>query len=737
MKKRYLTVSLYLIVYSLFSLTPNAQQPAVSNDAKSMREESLHGVLSKKQLDEPLRSEVMHIRFSPDGKYVLAQDEASINVLSREPFTFLFQINALKVSQAQFTPDSQSIIFYDYDLRVQSWSVAERKSKAEHKIVVGKFCRQTELSPDGKTFACLDTDNALALYDVTTNTSVLRKESFFTPVYKLGDFVFGAGGTYEQNFNSIRNKVINMKFSPDGRYFAAGANSAQRQDFLETSPSVSSAGQNGFQNGYLTLPENITENGSGYPGIRFDRYREAAKSFAFDLTSRKQVSLGGALKSLLVGGFIFIAPDRLLGANPGEDYRTALVKFPTGETLKQMPHDHGKLDAPGHGDYFMVRPLGQNAVGVLSLNDGSLLFASKQPALDLYDDLFVAEQSSGELGLYGVDKKDLRAKAQLPRSPLSELYAVALSPDFKWLAVSGGTRGAVWNVDKGERLFLLRNFDGAYYAEDGAFYVDFPEKGATARMTGVLQTQQRQVLPGRQIETGRGISSDQFDQFLVTIRRVLKDGIPTRSETLAVKDVRTMTTLWSREFPKGMPLAGYDMLNDALILQSPVTSEAAKALIKSDDALTKRLASMKDKEHSHLLEILDLSTGRTRGNLLVGTESDSVFITHVMAAGDRVVVSDTSKLIRIYSLASGELTGQLAGSKAVISKNADLLYITNEGGELSIYSPATMQKLDQFNFSSPVPFARFSDDGKRLFVLTADQTAYVLDVSSLSAKKGN
>lgn len=731
MKKRFLTGLLYLLICSLSNLTLSAQQPAVSNG-----EESLHGVLWKKQLDPPLRSEVKRISFSPDGKYVLAQDDASIDVLSREPFVTLFQINAPKVSPAQFTPDSQSVVFYDYDLRVQSWSVAERKLKTEHNIVSGKFCRQTELSPDGKTFACLDTDNALALYDVATNGQVLRKETFFIPIYKMGGLIMGAGGAIEQNFNSINNKVINMKFSPDGRYFAAGTNSAQRQDFLETSPTVSSASSNGFPNEYTSVPENITENGSGYKGFRFDNYKETAKSFAFDLSSRKQVSLGGALKSLLVGGFTFIAPDRILGANPAEDYRTALVKFPSGETIKQMPHDHGKLDAPGHGDYFMVRPLGENAVGVLSLNDGALLFASKQPALDLYDDLFVAEQASGELGLYGVEKKDLRAKAQLPRSPLSEVYAVALSPDFKWLAVSGRTRGAVWDVEKGERLFLLRSFDGAYYAEDGAFYVDFPEQGYTARMTGLLQTQQRQVLSGRLIETGRGISSAQYGQYLVTTRQVMKDGSPTKSALMEVKDIRTMTPIWSREFPKGKPSGNFNPTNGVLVLQSLVTSETAKALIKSDAALAERLAAMKEKEHSYLLQILDLNTGRPRGNLLVDTGSDSVFIPQVLAAGDRAVVFDTNKHIRIYSLASGEQTGQVAGSKAFMSKNSDLLCVFNENGKLVIYATATTQQVDQFNFSSPVAFARFSEDGKRLFVLTADQTAYVLDVSSLSAPAG-
>ncbi|MGH9603926.1 MAG: hypothetical protein ACRD24_16225 [Terriglobales bacterium] len=38
-----------------------------------------------------------------------------------------------------------------------------------------------------------------------------------------------------------------------------------------------------------------------------------------------------------------------------------------------------------------------------------------------------------------------------------------------------------------------------------------------------------------------------------------------------------------------------------------------------------------------------------------------------------------------------------------------------------------MEKRDQYVFPSPVSLARFSEDGKKLFVLTANQTVYWLD----------
>jgi hypothetical protein len=42
-----------------------------------------------------------------------------------------------------------------------------------------------------------------------------------------------------------------------------------------------------------------------------------------------------------------------------------------------------------------------------------------------------------------------------------------------------------------------------------------------------------------------------------------------------------------------------------------------------------------------------------------------------------------------------------------------------------------MEKRDRFVFSSPVSLERFGPEGRSLFVLTSNQTAYVLDVSAL------
>jgi hypothetical protein len=92
----------------------------------------------------------------PDGQYLLAQDDAGINVLTREPFAQLFRIDTPDYAYyAKFSPDSREIIFLTENLRVERWSVADQKQLEVDEVVLRKGCLETELSPDGKLLACL------------------------------------------------------------------------------------------------------------------------------------------------------------------------------------------------------------------------------------------------------------------------------------------------------------------------------------------------------------------------------------------------------------------------------------------------------------------------------------------------------------------------------------------------------------------------------------------------------
>ena len=83
---------------------------------------------------------------------------------------------------------------------------------------------------------------------------------------------------------------------------------------------------------------------------------------------------------------------------------------------------------------------------------------------------------------------------------------------MKWLAVSERTRGAVWDLTSGERIFHLRGFRGAYFDSDGMMYADFPKYEETDRNIARVDLNTRQVAAGQKVEADR---AEQFGPFIV------------------------------------------------------------------------------------------------------------------------------------------------------------------------------------------------------------------------------
>ena len=65
-----------------------------------------------------------HVRFSPNGQYALAQDDSSITVLTVQPLAVEFWIAAETAGLAEFTPDSQDVVFVNSATRADARSIA-------------------------------------------------------------------------------------------------------------------------------------------------------------------------------------------------------------------------------------------------------------------------------------------------------------------------------------------------------------------------------------------------------------------------------------------------------------------------------------------------------------------------------------------------------------------------------------------------------------------------------------
>lgn len=661
------------------------------------RRESLHGVLSKLQLSPPLRSDITHIRFSPDGNYILAQDDSGINVLSREPFTGLFRIEAADAKPAVFSPDSKSIVFSNDNLRVEKWGVVEQKMLEAKELVQLRGCLQTSLSPDGKFMACLTPTMDLNLLDVATGQPVIHRKEFFEPEWIHYYLLLSALANHQLENGDAGLKWIHMGFSPDGHYFVAGYSG---RDHIAS-------------------------------------YRRINNVEVIDLTNMNKIPVNDTVQKLVAGGFTFMGTDRIAGANIEDAKKSAIVTFPQGKLISEFEL-RGNMEAPTRGEYLLIRPIKDFPLGVFDVKTKVIFKSSKRPALDIFDDQFVSEMRNGELGLYRMEKNQLNASTLLSNTSLGRLRATHLSADMKWVALSSRSRGGVWNLDKGEARLYLRGFQGAYLSDDGFFYGDFPKYETADRNVAKFNLRSNDITPGPAIEAA---SARQLGQYLVVVKSAkgnLKDDAPPRdwrNLTVEVLDARSMTSLWARTYPKEGPILWASPQYGTAVLLWRAESETASAQIKSDPQLSKQLAGLKEKEGNYLLEVVEIKNGNSLGKLLIDTGKVSFRLANVFAAGDSVVVSDTQNRVLVYSLKTGESKGRVFGGFGTVALQTGLLCVENEIGKIAFYNLSTLEKVDEMVFSSPIAMLQFSSDGQRLFVLTSDQTVYLLNVSSLPNRK--
>ncbi|MGA9770043.1 MAG: hypothetical protein WBV94_13455 [Blastocatellia bacterium] len=236
------------------------------------------------------------------------------------------------------------------------------------------------------------------------------------------------------------------------------------------------------------------------------------------------------------------------------------------------------------------------------------------------------------------------------------------------------------------------------------------------------------------IAAGSEIKEDnamQIGPFMMVVNPAKKDGSRERDVIIEVRDVRSYSILWSKPFPKEAPAITFTLQGNTISFLLPVSSEAARAEIQNDAALTRQLAAMNEKEGDFLLQAFDIRTGKPIGRLLIETGKGSFRISDADVVGDQVVIFDTRNRIMVYSLSSGEQKGKIFGSRAAIHSSGKLLGVENECGQLTIYDLPSMEKRDEFIFPNRISLMSFAQEGKSLFVLTANQTAYVLDVSAL------
>jgi hypothetical protein len=299
---------------------------------------------------------------------------------------------------------------------------------------------------------------------------------------------------------------------------------------------------------------------------------------------------------------------------------------------------------------------------------------------------------------------------------------------LKWLAVSERTRGAVWDLESGKRVLLSRAFRSGVIANGGMLSAEFPKFRQIERQSMRVDLNRPNAPVLRELKEGAGERIRHAGEFIAVLKSDKKGG---PAAVLEIQDSGTLLPVWTRSFPYGIPDLWISPRQGAVIAEWGLLDKGAQAVIKANSGLQQKVKAMKEPQGDYLLEIMDSRSGIVLGYLPVETGKGSFRITQVLVAGDWVVLGDDQNRALIYSLAAGEKKGQVFGSARAVTGGANpMLAVENEGGQLAIYDLTTLKRRDEFVFADGVPLAQFTADGRKLFVLSANQTAYVLDMSA-------
>jgi len=117
--------------------------------------------------------------------------------------------------------------------------------------------------------------------------------------------------------------------------------------------------------------------------------------------------------------------------------------------------------------------------------------------------------------------------------------------------------------------------------------------------------------------------------------------------------------------------------------------------------------------------------------LLLETGKGSFYIAAGFSEADWLVLRDSENRVLTYSIKDGTLKNRFFGSYAAISPTKNQIVVENYPGELTFYDLASGDPQTRLTFPGKTAFLRFSLDGKKLFVLNSEQTAYLFDVERL------
>ncbi len=643
------------------------------------------GVTDEKttKLDPPLRPAFWRLRFSPDGKMLLGQDDGSVVIVDRETGKMLSRIDAPDADGAQFTPDSKQVVFHDDNLRVERWDVATGKRVSVKEVVVFSGCSQTVLSPDGRTLTCVtvkDEPEALRvgiqIVDVESGKLIFENPKFYQPDARDFD-----GRLYRLAMSILEgNSIVSVAVAPDGHYMLLTA---------------------------------------------------GLKMLAFDLEKQQPVQLEGKLKGLGQVRMSFVGPDQIAvvgDVNKNKLYALRILSFPDGKVMRESEIGDQQFAGTSKAGTLRVWPLKDYAAATYDTETNKVTAASKLSAIDAWGKYTLTEDSAGGFALFAEGEPKARSIA-VDVGPLPPLNKGTFSRDGKFLAISLKNRAALWNLETGKQMLLIRPFQSAWMDDHDNLFGQFP------KYVNMDPKELKFALAEGAPKSSELAKLDddgwQYHDLELKYKPMGKDKGTGRHATLEVKKMDGQAVAWTRDFSAETP-ACWPSEDNRLVLAWDLSNDAVKGEVGAHPELQKEMDALKQRKKGLLIETVSPETGKALEEVVV-PETDLTHgwndVRRAMVSGDVVLARGEHENTAIYRLKDGSKVGEFFGRPVATDADLHLVAGVNRENEILLVDEQTGKELKRFTLNSPIRLARIAGTkDKTLMVLTADQVVHRIAV---------
>ena len=584
---------------------------------------------------------------------------------------------------AQFTPDSQDVVFYYAGLRFEDWSIARKQINGALDFSDYYGCLQASLSPDGFTFACFSRywdSGWLKITDLRTGKLIYQDQNFYRP--QLGP----------QAFTPVMRSLTEQRqgaavWSQDGRYFVASSGTA---------------------------------------------------NVAFDMTAQKTVSLGGDLHNLTESRMAFVQADKLAfecdwgykAGGPLDRFKMCFNSFPAGLPLNTFTMGRTWIASLTKSPYLLTGPAEGSAAALFDPATGKLTGTFPMEAVDMSGNILGREAAAG-----GIETGELGGameKAPAPVTPIHSAETAYFSADGKFVALSDRGRGAVWDATTGARTQLTGPFRNAAFDEHDKLEAKVHQWELKPARDLSLDRRTHKVAATLDWRT----EPIQYGSVLVDYKPFLPEQTVDREVTIEGSDAATGAALWSRRFKWSAPLILAPDNDKQLLLVADRKDDTGSEEADHHRNLVLRTSDQikEFEERGLVVEVMDARTG-TPQRIYVAPELPGRNGDHRSANlfdGLLTIYGSQNNSV-VYDAATGKRRMAFFGRVLTADGKLGLVAGTNQPQEVSIYDVNTGRRLERVMLDNYPLAARFVPGTRTLLVLSATQRVYRIEVGGAGA----